>query len=72
MIEQPKPSDELYMRSHHTASESIYKEYMNMRDAVNQINKLKYEFDDKISTSKEFKKGFIAGVKVMMSLFMDL
>ena len=72
MIEQPKPEQELYMRNHHTVSENIYSEYMNMRSEINRINKLKYEFDDEISSSKEFRKGFVAGVKVMMSLFMDL
>ena len=72
MIKQPNPADELYMRAHFTASENIYKEYVKMRDEINNINREKYVVDDSICKSKEFKQGFIAGVKVMMSLFMDM
>ena len=72
MIEKPDESFASYVREHYSASEVIFKEYIKMREAINNIYRLKYTFEDEIANTKEFEKGFIAGVKVMMSLFMDM
>ena len=72
MIKKPDESLASYFREHYSASEVIFKEYLKMREAINDIYKLKYDIKDDLANSKEFEKGFIAGVKVMMSLFMDM
>lgn len=72
MIEKPDESLAAYKRDYYSACELIFKEYKNMREAINDIYRLKYLVKDEIANTKEFEKGFIAGVKVMMSLFMDM
>ena len=43
-----------------------------MRKAINDIYRLKYDFEDPYSQSEDFRKGFNAGVKVMMALFLEI
>ena len=62
----------LYKRSIFTMEEELYKHYMAMRQVVNNIEKFKYGIDDVFESSEEFKQGFIAGVKVMSTMFMDI
>lgn len=72
MIEKPDESLASYVREHYSACELIFKKYKEMREVINDIYRLKYDVKDEIANTKEFEKGFIAGVKVMMSLFMDM
>ena len=45
---------------------------METRKNIYGLKNLKYEIKDPYSNSEEFKQGFLAGVKTMMSIFMDL
>ena len=63
---------ENYTRHQYTVAEKIYKNYQNMRMEINGLESIKYEINDPYITSEDFKQGFIAGVKVMNSIFMDL
>lgn len=63
---------EKYTREEYTMEEEIFEHYKEIRKAVNDVQNLKYSFEDKLSGSPEFKAGFIAGVKIMSSIFMDM
>lgn len=43
-----------------------------MRRILHEIENIKYEVEDKYMTSKEYKQGFLAGIKTMSSLLMDV
>ena len=72
MINKPSEDDLKYIREHFSTSEKIFKQYINMRNSINDIYKLKYEVKDDLANSKEFELGFNAGVKVMLSLFLEI
>lgn len=63
---------ERYTREEYTMEEEMFEHYKEIRKAVNDVQNLKYSFEDKLSGSSEFKAGFIAGVKIMSSIFMDM
>ena len=64
---------ERYVRDEYTMAEALYNEYMQMRAAVCKVENKKYSGDiDSMVGSEDFKRGFIAGVKVMSALFMDM
>lgn len=64
--------NERYMRDTFTLEEEIYKNYIEMRKAVSKVENYKYATEDSMKDSKAFKEGFIAGVKVMSTFFMDM
>ena len=62
----------LYIREYYTLAESLYNNYNEMRIALNNFEKMKYEVKDKYISNEDFKQGFIAGVKIMSSMFLDM
>lgn len=63
---------ELYTRVDFTFEELLFERYLSMRELVNKLENIKYKCDDTLGNSKEFKQGFLAGVKVMSSIFLDI
>lgn len=62
-----------YHRKDYTLAEELYEEYIKMRRAAHQFEKIKYPTkEDTFIGSKEGKEGFIAGVHAMLSLMADL
>ena len=64
--------DILYQREDFTIEEKLYDSYIEMRKNMNKLEKFKYGGDDPILSNEEFKQGFIAGVKIMSSLLLDI
>ena len=71
-MKENNKSLERYTRTQYTVAEQIYKAHMEMRKNIYGLENLKYEMKDPYSSSEEFKQGYLAGVKTMMSIFMDL
>ena len=63
---------ELYNRENFSIEEELYDSYKNMRIALNKYENMKYSVEDNIVKSEDFKQGFIAGIKIMSSLLIDL
>lgn len=61
-----------YTREQYTFAETLYNNYIEMRECLNQVERLKYDIEDKYIINEDFKQGFIAGVKIMSSLFLDM
>lgn len=61
-----------YIRENYTMAEKIYEGYMIMRKVVGDIENIKYDNPDKMAMSEEFKQGFIAGVKCLSAILMDM
>ena len=65
--------DELYTRTGHSYEEKLYEYYVEMNNVVNEFIGMKYgKQEDKLLRSNEFKQGFIAGLKIMSSIFLDM
>ena len=62
----------LYQREDFTIEEKLYDAYIEMRKNMNKLEKFKYGIDDPMLNSEEFKQGFIAGIKIMSSLLIDV
>lgn len=71
MFEKEK-CDILYAREKFSLEEKLYENYVEMRKNMNKLENFKYGKEDKYISSEEFKQGFIAGVKIMSSLLIDL
>lgn len=71
MFEKDK-MQERYIREDFTYAESLYKKYIEMREVLSKYELMKYSTTDPYSTSEDFKQGFIAAIKIMSSIFMDL
>lgn len=72
MFEKNK-DNESYIRDSFTFEEELFKLYIEMRQAVNRVEKMKYSgADDIIISNEDFKQGFLAGVKIMSSLLFDI
>ena len=63
---------ELYIRNYFTTAEKIYENYINIRREVNLMERLKYDVEEKYLNNEDYKQGFLAGIKVMTSIYMDL
>ena len=63
---------ERYLREDYTMAEQIFEGFKVMRKAVMKEANVKYVKDDEMLNSKEYKLGFLAGVKCMSAMFMDL
>lgn len=70
MIEKDK---ELYsnIRTHYTMAEKLYTQYIEMKNSLNEELGKKYGIDNSNINSKDFKDGFIAGVKTLSALYFD-
>lgn len=64
--------NEKYTRSDFTFEEKLFEKYLQMRGVVGELESKKYLNTDKYMCSEEFKQGFLAGVKVMSSILIDL
>jgi len=62
----------LYTRENFSIEEKLYKNYISMRKNINEFENLKYNNNDPYIDSEAFKQGFIAGIKIMSSLLLDI
>lgn len=62
----------LYTRENYSIEEELYKNYIEMRKSLGKLENMKYSNEDKLLDSEEFKQGFIAGIKIMSSILIDL
>ena len=65
-------SAEKYIRDRRTYEEELFEAHLKMRRILHEIENIKYEVEDKYMTSNEYKQGFLAGIKTMSSLLMDV
>lgn len=63
---------ELYTRQDYTFEEELFQKYLALRNVVNKLENIKYKNTDEFATSNDFKQGFLAGVKIMSSIFIDV
>ncbi len=63
---------ELYTREDFTFEEGLFQKYLDLRSVVNKLENIKYKNADEFATSNDFKQGFLAGIKVMSSIFIDV
>ncbi|MGN0961351.1 MAG: hypothetical protein ACI4PF_04040 [Christensenellales bacterium] len=61
-----------YTREDYTMAEKLFEEYKIMREYVVNRENIKYSYVDPYRNSEDFKQGFIAGVKILSSILMDL
>ena len=62
----------LYTREKFSLEEKLFESYMSMRKIINELENYKYKSDDKYENSEAFKQGFLAGVKIMSSILLDI
>lgn len=62
----------LYTREKFSLEEELYTNYINMRKSLGKLENMKYSNEDEMLNSEEFKQGFIAGIKIMSSILIDL
>lgn len=62
----------LFTREKFSLEERLYESYSQMRKDMNEFEKFKYGNEDKFVESEEFKQGFIAAIKIMSSLLLDI
>ena len=66
-------SEEVYTRSGHSYEEKLYEHYVAMNKVVGEFVSMKYgKQDESFMRSEQFKQGFIAGLKIMSSIFLDM
>lgn len=61
-----------YTRDAFTFEEKMYEKYIELRKVMHELESMKYGSDDKLINSEDFKQGFIAGVKVISSILLDI
>ena len=71
-MKYPDKETELYMRKNFTIAEKIYEHYINIRRELSYMEKMKYDIKDDYILNEDYKQGFLAGIKVMMSIYMDM
>ena len=71
MQKEDKKGCERYIRESYSTAEKICKKYMEIRDLVNNVENIKYDLKDNCDT-QDFKQGVIAGINLMMSIFLDV
>lgn len=71
MFEKDK-ARELYTREDFTFEEQLFEKYMEMRKIVNTLENKKYSVPDNFADKETYKQGFLAGVKIMSSIFIDI
>ena len=71
MFEKDKLKEK-YIRQQYSLEEELYNKYIELRKSISRIENIKYDNPDTAALSEEFKQGFIAGVKIMSSLLLDI
>ncbi len=71
MFEKDKET-ESYTGYDYTLEENLYQKYIDMRKAMHNLEQYKYSKDDPYIKSEDFKQGFLAGVKIMSSMLLDI
>ena len=71
MFEKEK-SNERYIREDFSIEEKLYESYIEMRKNMNKLENYKHGKEDNYISSADFKQGFIAGVKIMSSILLDI
>ena len=64
--------DELSVNEECNFAERLYNNYIAMQKSLKGLEKKKYGKEGKNLNSQDFKQGFIAGVKILSSLFLDM
>ncbi len=63
---------ERYIRDEFSFEEKLYEKYVEMRKIIHEFENLKYATSDVYTQSEDFKQGFLAGVKTISSLIIDI
>lgn len=71
MFEKDK-SLERYTREEFTMEEQLYNYYIQMRKVMHSLENFKYGTEDKFQSSEDFKQGFLAGIKILSSILLDI
>lgn len=71
MFEKNK-MNELYNRTDFTFEEQLYDKFLEIRKIVSTLENKKHCVKDDYMDNDSYKQGFLAGVKLMSSLFIDL
>lgn len=61
-----------YTRVNFTFEEELFSKYMELRKVVSLLENIKYDAEDEMKDKEVFKQGFLAGVKVMSSVLLDI
>ncbi len=61
-----------YTRVNFTFEEELFNKYMELRKVVSLLENIKYDAEDEMKDKEAFKQGFLAGVKVMSSVLLDI
>ncbi len=69
---EKNPNYERYVRTDFTYEEELYEKYMTMRRITSELENKKYSISDNFKDQEMFKQGFLAGVKVMSALLLDI
>ena len=52
--------------------EKLFNYYIKMRESLKEFECFKYEYDDEMLKSKDFKNGFYSAIKLISSIIMDV
>ena len=66
------PNNVKYIREDFSIEEKLYENYISMRKNLKEYESYKYSSEDPYINSQEFKQGFIAGVKIISSIILDI
>lgn len=69
---EKNPNYERYVITDFTYEEELYEKYMTMRRITSELENKKYSISDNFKDQEMFKQGFLAGVKVMSALLLDI
>ena len=61
-----------YTRTDFTFEEELFNKYMELRSVVSLLENKKYAVIDDMKDKELFKQGFLAGVKIMSSILLDV
>ena len=67
-----KSAYEKYIREEYSMAEKMYKNYIEIIKSYQEHENMKYTDMQIPIDSKEFKRGFICGIKLMSSIIDDL
>ncbi|MBE5735975.1 MAG: hypothetical protein E7356_01270 [Clostridiales bacterium] len=71
MFEKNK-GDERYIREYFTMEEKLFEKYMEMVGVLFEVESYKYYKESPIQHQEAFKQGFLAGVKILSSMLLDI
>ena len=71
MDKEEKKGYERYIRDTYSVAEIICSKYMEIREIIKNKESIKYDMKDERDNA-EFRQGVIAGINLMLSIFLDI